>query len=236
MDGTRIYSERPRTSGAYMTTRNRVEAYFDGTATKTWERLTSDAPVSGIRATVRAGRDEMRQLIIDCLPDDLRGARILDAGCGTGALAFELAARGADVVGVDISPQLIGIAQKRTPDAIARKVSFASGDMLDPALGHFDHIVAMDSMIYYTADDIAGILGGIAPRLSGKMVFTVAPRTPLLMAFWRLGKLAPKKDRSPVMIPHSPALIAAKLETGRLRDIRRIKSGFYFSNALEFTA
>jgi len=40
----------------YESTRNTVETYFDRTATKTWERLTSDAPVSGIRATVRAGR------------------------------------------------------------------------------------------------------------------------------------------------------------------------------------
>ena len=46
----------------YESTRNTVETYFDRTATKTWERLTSDAPVSGIRATVRAGRDRMRQL------------------------------------------------------------------------------------------------------------------------------------------------------------------------------
>lgn len=235
-DGARIYPGRPKTSAAYTSTRQRVETYFDRTATKTWEQLTSDAPVSGIRATVRAGRDEMRQLIIDSLPADLRGARILDAGCGTGALAFELAAKGADVVGVDISPQLIEIANKRTPDTLTRKLSFSAGDMLDPALGHFDHVVAMDSLIYYTADDIANILGGLAPRLGGTMIFTVAPRTPLLMAFWRLGKLAPRRDRSPVMIPHSPARIAGKLTTGRLRDIRRVKSGFYFSNALEFSA
>jgi len=236
MDGTRIYPERPKTSSEYTSTRQRVETYFDSTATKTWERLTSDAPVSGIRATVRKGRDEMRQLIVDSLPDDLRGARILDAGCGTGALAFELAARGADVVGVDISPQLIEIARKRTPDAVAHKVTFSDGDMLDPALGQFDHVVAMDSLIYYTAADIAKILDGLAPRLSGKMIFTVAPRTPLLMLMWRVGKLFPRADRSPVMIPHAPHDIAGKLSTGHLREVKRVTSGFYISNALEFTA
>ena len=86
----------------YAATRDRVEHYFDRTATKVWERLTSDAPVSGVRATVRAGRDRMRALMLAQLPDDLRGARILDAGCGTGAMAVELAQRGADVVAVDI--------------------------------------------------------------------------------------------------------------------------------------
>ena len=221
---------------SYEATRNRVETYFDRTATKTWERLTSDAPVSGIRATVRKGRDEMRANIIAALPDDLRGARILDAGCGTGALAFELAERGAEVVGVDISPQLIDIATKRTPRKLDHKIQFSSGDMLNPALGHFDHVVAMDSMIYYTADDIADILAGIAPRLSGKMIFTVAPRTPLLMLMWRAGKLFPRADRSPTMVPHIPASIASKLTRGKLRDIGRVTSGFYISNALEFTA
>ncbi|CAN0602716.1 unnamed protein product, partial [Ectocarpus sp. 12 AP-2014] len=71
----------------YAATRDRVEDYFDRTATRTWERLTSDAPVSGIRATVRAGRDRMRDLILAQLPTDLTGTSVLDAGCGTGALA-----------------------------------------------------------------------------------------------------------------------------------------------------
>ena len=217
----------------YEATRNNVETYFDRTATKTWERLTSDAPVSGIRATVRAGRDAMRDTLINHLPDDLRGARILDAGCGTGALSFALAARGADVIGVDISPQLIGIAEKRKPDAVSGTMRFSAGDMLDPTLGHFDHIVAMDSMIYYTADDIGRILDRLGRRLKDNMVFTVAPRTPLLMAMWRVGKLFPKRDRSPTMIPHNSAKIAAKTK-GSLRELTRVNSGFYISQALEY--
>jgi magnesium-protoporphyrin O-methyltransferase len=45
---------------------------------------------------VRAGRDEMRNtLLLSWLPEDLRGKRLLDAGCGTGALPWKLAKRGA---------------------------------------------------------------------------------------------------------------------------------------------
>ncbi|MFT6024982.1 MAG: magnesium-protoporphyrin O-methyltransferase [Ascidiaceihabitans sp.] len=219
---------------SYEVTRQRVETYFDRTATKTWERLTSDAPVSGIRATVRAGRDRMRDLLIAQLPHDLTGARILDAGCGTGALAFELAARGADVVGVDISPQLVDIAEKRRPLDVSGSLAFSAGDMLDASLGDFDHVVAMDSMIYYSQDDIVRILENIAPRVRTNMVFTVAPRTPLLMAMWRVGKLFPRADRSPTMVPHSPERLAKSLTRGTLRNVERVTSGFYISNALEF--
>ncbi|MEL6296919.1 MAG: magnesium protoporphyrin IX methyltransferase, partial [Pseudomonadota bacterium] len=82
----------------YDQTRARVETYFDQTATKTWERLTSDAPVSRVRETVRVGRERMRNLMLSRLPDDLRGARVLDAGCGPGMATIELAKRGAQVV------------------------------------------------------------------------------------------------------------------------------------------
>src|SRR6478736_3225079 len=71
--------------------RELIERYFDRTAADAWARLTSSAKVSGIRATVRAGRDRMRATLLGWLPSDLRDARLLDAGCGTGALAVEAA-------------------------------------------------------------------------------------------------------------------------------------------------
>ena len=66
-----------------------LENYFDRTAAAAWAKLTSDAPVGRIRATVRAGRDTMRETLLSWLPQDMRGLRVLDAGCGTGALAME---------------------------------------------------------------------------------------------------------------------------------------------------
>ena len=68
-----------------------------------------------IRATVRAGRERMRNTLLSWLPVDLRGARLLDAGCGTGALAVLAAQRGAQVVAIDLSPTLVGLARERQP-------------------------------------------------------------------------------------------------------------------------
>ena len=222
---------------AYDQTRARVETYFDQTATKTWERLTSDAPVSRVRETVRVGRDRMRALMLSRLPDDLRGGRVLDAGCGPGMATIELAKRGATVVAADISPQLIDIAQLRLPYDLQGQVTFHAGDMLDPKLGRFDAVIAMDSLIYYTAEDIGDALTRLEPRVTGPIVFTVAPRTPALMAMWYAGKAFPRSDRSPVMIPHAHARLAKAAKAAgvrrMLRPVDRVTSGFYISEAME---
>ena len=90
------------TEVSYETRRSELKTYFDRTAKDNWVALTSNSPVSRIRQTVRAGREEMRNTLLNWLPEDLRGARLLDAGCGTGMLSIEAARRGADVVAIDI--------------------------------------------------------------------------------------------------------------------------------------
>jgi magnesium-protoporphyrin O-methyltransferase len=217
----------------YTTTRARVEDYFDRSATKVWERLTSDAPVSRIRQTVREGRDRMRAIMLGRLPQDLRGARVLDAGCGTGAMTEALAQRGAEVVAVDISPQLINIAEDRLPAALRPLVTFHAGDMTDDRLGRFDFVLAMDSLIYYRAPDIGSILTRLGKRTDQSIIFTVAPRTPFLMTFWSMGQLFPRADRSPTMIPHSfPHL--RRHAGDALRRIERVSRGFYISECMEY--
>lgn len=221
----------------YTDTRARLEEYFDRTAAKTWERLTSDAPVSRIRQTVREGRDTMRAAMLARLPDDLHGARVLDAGCGAGPMSVALAERGAVVVGVDISPALLEVARKRTPEALAGRITFVAGDMLDEGHGSFDYILAMDSLIHYRADDIGAALARLAPRADAGVIFTIAPRTPFLSVMWVAGKAFPRSDRSPRIIPHSDTDIAAAAKAhgiaGQLSRITRVSRGFYISQAME---
>jgi len=219
----------------YSATLSRVEDYFDRSATKVWERLTSDAPVSRIRQTVREGRDRMRAIMLSRLPADLRGCRVLDAGCGTGLMTAELAARGADVVAVDISPQLISIAEQRLTEDLRPRVTFASGDMTCASHGRFDFVMAMDSLIYYRTPDIAQALRKLADRTSGHITFTVAPRTPFLMTFFTIGKAFPRADRSPTMIPQDWRAIA-RHTGGDLAKVERVSRGFYISECLEYRA
>ncbi|CAN0587192.1 unnamed protein product, partial [Laminaria digitata] len=181
---------------AYKIRRGELQTYFDRTAADKWVALTSNSPVSRIRATVRAGREEMRNTLLSWLPQDLTGARILDAGCGTGMLAIAAAQRGAEVVAVDLSPALISVAVERTPpDLGGGSVQYRSGDMSATSLGGFDFVVAMDSFIHYPLDDIIGLLETYAPRVASSLLFTFAPKTPLLAAMHMTGKLFPRNDR-----------------------------------------
>jgi magnesium-protoporphyrin O-methyltransferase len=224
----------------YAERRGQLETYFDRTAVEAWSRLTSDAPVGRIRATVRAGRDRMRNTLVEWLPADLRGRRVLDAGCGTGALAVEAARRGADVVAIDLSPTLIELARERLPrDLGAGAIELKVGDMLDPALGRFDHVVAMDSLVHYDAEDVVRVVAGLAARTQASMLFTFAPRTPALALMHAVGRLLPRGHRAPAIEPVGEADLQRRLidepALAGWRPARtlRVACGFYTSQALE---
>lgn len=229
---------------AYAERRGQIEDYFDRTALKAWEQLTSTAPVGRIRSSVRAGRDRMRSQLLAWLPADLRGMRLLDAGCGTGALALEAARRGAEVLAIDLSPSLVALARDRVaalPEAatLAGRIDWRSGDMLDAGLGSFDQVVAMDSLIHYDAADMVRVLAAWSQRCSGSMLFTFVPRNPLLVVMRASGRLFPRANRAPWVEPVAEAALRQQLQAAlpdwTLPDTQRIKSGFYTSQAVAMT-
>ncbi len=239
MNSSQAVSVREDSSSRYEHRRGEIETYFDRTAADAWARLTSTAPVGRIRATVRAGRDRMRQTLLDWLPEDLRGRRILDAGCGTGALAVEVARRGAIVVAIDLSPTLVSLARERMPNDLRDQIEWRSGDMLDPALGQFEHVVGMDSLIHYQAEDAVRAVSVFAERTSKSIAFTFAPSNPLLATMHQVGRLFPRGDRAPSIVPVSERDLRQRLATApaltawKVSQTQRIGSGFYTSQAVE---
>ncbi|MEM1378403.1 MAG: magnesium protoporphyrin IX methyltransferase [Pseudomonadota bacterium] len=227
----------PTTNQTYQSRRDALQVYFDRTAVDGWKKLVSTDKVSRIRQTVREGRDAMRAHLVSRLPQDLSGWRILDAGCGSGVLAHALAARGADVVGIDLSPQMISFAaDKYAGQPLQGSLTFKAGDMLGFDDGHFDAVVAMDSLIHYDLADAAEAVAHIVAHTRSKIVFTIAPYTPMLGVMHKVGKAFPRSNRSPAVVPtRTEALNNAVMALCAVpvRPTERITSGFYISQGME---
>ena len=75
------------------------------------------------------------------------GARVLDAGCGTGRVAVELARRGYDVVGVDDDASMLEVARRSSA------VRWHEADLSVLQLGErFDLVVAAGNVVVFLAE------------------------------------------------------------------------------------
>ena len=218
----------------YLAKRARLENYFNEVSSDAWDKLTSNEPVSFVRQLVREGREKMQAAIMEKLPQDLKGTRILDAGCGTGVLSRMLDERGAEVVGVDISEKLIEVAKNRSKSH--RNIEYFAGDMKERSFGNFDYIIAMDSLIHYSTEDVISSISDFSKRANNSVLFTVIPSTFALRTKLRLGKYFPKSERSPEVVPIGWRQLH-QLEAHGIKEslskIKRIKSFFYVSEAWE---
>ena len=82
------------------------------------------------------------------------GARILDAGCGTGRVALRLAELGYDCTGVDLDEDMLRVAKQRGPH-----LSWVAADLASPDLptilgmGSYDLVVAAGNVFPFLAED-----------------------------------------------------------------------------------
>ncbi len=94
---------------------------------------------------------------------DPQPSSALDAGCGTGRLAIELARRGCDVVGVDLDDDMLAVARRHAPD-----LAWVHGDLASVALGRtFDAVVMIGNvMVFCRPDDRARIVANLARHVA----------------------------------------------------------------------
>ena len=96
---------------------------------------------------------------------EVRGRRVLDVGCGHGALSIDLAKRGAEVVGVDTNPERIRWAGRNAaenhPDLTVTFLSIESTQL--PTTERFDLVVSKDTFEH--VEDLETVLVDLHARL-----------------------------------------------------------------------
>jgi ubiquinone/menaquinone biosynthesis C-methylase UbiE len=101
----------------------------------------------------KSGQIIATQWVVDRLAP---GLRVLDLGCGTGVpTAGMLAESGLEVVGVDISTEMLALARRNVPTG-----RFVAMDLmeLDTSLGEFDAVCAFFSLLMLRREDIPRVL------------------------------------------------------------------------------
>jgi SAM-dependent methyltransferase len=90
---------------------------------------------------------------------------VLDAGCGTGRVAIELARRGYDTAGVDVDPALLDRARAKAPE-----LEWSLGDLADLPADHVPGpfaaaVLAGNVMIFVARGTEGAVLTSVASRL-----------------------------------------------------------------------
>ncbi|MDP9402996.1 MAG: class I SAM-dependent methyltransferase [Actinomycetota bacterium] len=108
----------------------------------------------------RAGRDMHGEA---AFVQSLGPASVLDAGCGTGRVAIELARRDLDVEGVDLDPAMLAAAERKAPE-----VAWHLADLADVDLGRgFDVVVLAGNVMIFLAPGTEGrVVANMADHLA----------------------------------------------------------------------
>lgn len=103
--------------------------------------------------------------LVESLLRSSGGTRVLDAGCGTGRVAIELANRGFSVVGVDADPAMLTVARDKAPE-----LRWIEADLVDTAAvvpDDFDVVVAAGNvMIFLDQGTEPEVVAQLAQRLT----------------------------------------------------------------------
>lgn len=160
----------------------------------------------------RASRtDRYESFLASLVPLD--AVDILDVGCGVGHLTEAIATGDRDVVGLDLSPEMI--ARARLHRDAAGRLSFVVGDFLEHDFGprEFDCVISVAALHHMRLDDAVARMAGL-----------LRPGGRLIVQDLRRDTRMPETIRAYAALAH--LAIGRLVRTGRLRNPRALREAW----------
>ena len=144
-------------------------------------------PIASAYATsaVHAAGPDLRRLVVAARLDGSQ--RVLDLGCGAGHTALAVARRAAEVVAVDVTPEMLAVARRLARECQITNVTYRRADAarLPFAAASFDIVTSRYSAHHYAdpARALAEVARVLRPGGTFLLADTVAPEAPVLDTF-----------------------------------------------------
>ena len=143
---------------------------MSGSGASRWQQLTGGT--SGVDYAARFARlaasgVDLHGEAAFCAALVPAGARVLDAGCGTGRVAIRLAEQGYQVAGLDVDESMLAVAREQAPDLDWVLADLAeTGRVLGDAQP-FDLVVLAGNVVpLVAAGSLADVVGAVAAVLA----------------------------------------------------------------------
>ncbi len=187
-----------------------------------WDRL----------STVFRGDKMYRRMsaALELLAPHIAGKTILDAGCASGRFPMQLVQAGAaKVIGVDVSPETIQMAEeRRRQSGLEERLEFFVADVIHPAapLPQTDLVTALGVIEYFDPATLSTFLG----NLRSPYFFLDFPDIARRREFptWLLRQVYIRVNRLPGIYLYRPEEFIHLAEPFGYRDIRVVRLGYFY--------
>lgn len=212
-----------------------VRDYFNSTGFERWRRIYGEEDVNRVQLDIRKGHARSVETVLEWL-GDITDQTICDAGCGVGSLSLPLAQRQARVYASDISDQMVAEAKQRQQDLLGStdNPQFSVSD-LESITDQYDIVICLDVMIHYPEDDALRMLSHLTELAKTRLIFSFAPKTPLLTVLKKIGEFFPGPSKTTRAYQHREKVLVDHLATlgWTVKQRATIGSQFYYAWILD---
>jgi len=216
----------------------RVQRYFETSGFSRWTAIYGTGEIPPIWRVIRDGHQQSLDQVLAWIAGD-ESITALDAGCGTGNLAIQLAERGYDVDAFDVSAPMIHFA-KYINSGRTRKTppNFMVGDIacVEGQNRSYDLVCCLDVLFHYPFEEATAMFERLTNLSDGKLIASFALRT-WANDFWMaVGKKFHSKNRMTHLYMYSFSEVKEALAKMGFEITRTRRVKFFFYDSFVFEA